>query len=460
MGAAINPVVQGLQYGMKLKQEREDRKIAQQKADQEGQYQQSLIDDAQAKLQEGHDQFQATHKLAEQAHNVQMLSAQQGINQSLLQTGYAPGFSTVGEDKDKGTVDYQASFDHPLMPGAKVTLPSPERYAQLQADRERITLAPKTEQKVTEEQAKNDAEAERQLKVDAAKLAAEHQNKLSEQAQHDSILTQIAKDKALNDLERTKITAGATMGAASLHSAATIKAAQIRTGADMFGAPDDGKVDPSPYIKALQTGQMTQEQLDNQFKGQPIAASYLKQTAYKVGGIVPITNAQQTSVGALQQLKALVPKMEELANTSTILSPIQAYERSKEIQAEVVKVAITIGGDKGQRLQKMLIDKAEGFIPGALTPKAQALQRIENFNRVVKDTFDDLFQSQSKEQKTALWGTVTGGNGSGGATQAQPAPSTVPLVPPPGGAPVASPGTPQSAPKKLVFIPGKGLVQQ
>ncbi len=44
MGAAINPVVQGLQYGLKIRQEREDRAITQQRADQEAKYQQQLID--------------------------------------------------------------------------------------------------------------------------------------------------------------------------------------------------------------------------------------------------------------------------------------------------------------------------------------------------------------------------------------------------------------------------------
>lgn len=454
MGAEYNPIVSGLQSGLQLRQQREQQKIEQERVQNERDYHDKLIEDSQQKLKQAQDQFDATHKLAESAHQVQLLGLKQGMQESLLKTGQAPGFSKLSDNPD-GTVSYGAAGDHPLFPGSQITLPSPAMYAKNQADLERITLAPKTEQKISETDAAEAAKASKQLEVDSAKLAAEHKNKLAETAAHDSVLMQIRKDQDDANLNRTKITAGATLGAASLHSQATVRAAQIRTGAELFGDPSEGKQDPSPYIQALQNGTMTDEQLKAQFQGQPVAAAYIRQAAFQGGKIVPITNQQQATISSLRQLTALVPKMEDLMDTSLIMSPLQKSEKSKEIQTEIAKIAITLGGDKGQRLQKMLIDKAEGFTLGMLTTKSQSVSRIANYQRVIKETFEDVLQSQSPTQKTAMWRTVqggaAGGSGQAGGQQGQGQPSQ-PAQPPVATMPTTQPPAPEQSSKRLVSV--------
>ncbi len=466
MGTYQNPIVQGLQAGIELKNKRQQNELEGKRIENEAKYHQSLIDDAQSRLKESHDEFQAQNELAKQAHAVQMLGAKQAIQNELLTTGASPGFSVKAQNPD-GTVTYTGAHDHPLMPDTEVTLPSPEKYTRNQADLQRIKLAPQTEQKIAEETAKQQSELQKQLQVDAARETLKGNITAANQKAHDAVLLQIRKDTDEASLGRANIQAGATLGAASIHANATTQAARIRTGAEMFG---QGGADPSPYIQGIQDGTLTQQQLNDTFKGQPLAGAYIKQAAFNGAKMVPITDKQQATVGNLQQLYSLIPKMEQLANTSTVMHPAQVYEMNREIQAEIAKVATTVAGDAGQRLQKALIDKAGGFTVGPFTSKEQAVNRIANFKRVVQDTFNDTLQSQSPTQRASIWGRVTGTLGAPGASAGQAAGQGQPAQAPPslGGLPTQAPPTgseqapptgseqapagPQAPQKKLVTV--------
>lgn len=409
----MNDILQSFVTGQarkdQLKQQQIQNELAQQTQDQANDYHQSLIEDAQTQLEETKKQNAHHVKIAQALHDQGLGALQASLADSVQKGQTIPGATMLDSGVDASTGHKWNRWQLPAYandPNGKPTvvqLMDPEDYAKRQAEYARIAEAPKVEAKIAEEVGKQQAIGDKQKEID------DRQNvfKSQQQLDHDNVLKRMNDDRIKNAMNVSKVHAGATLGAASIHARATTDAAKIRTGADLFGtAGEEGKVDPSPYITALRDGRMTQEQFDNQFKGTPIAGNYLKRTAFESAGIVAITNKQQVNLGSYQQLYALLPKLNQLA-TNSALKPWENYELSKELNAEIAKVANGLGGDRGQRLQKMLIDKASGFIPSMVTPTGMAKARVANFERVLKETFKDDFSTQSESQRKALWNQVS-----------------------------------------------------
>ena len=464
MGSYSNPIVSGLQAGLQLRQSREAREQdalrienEKQRINDERQYHQDTIQEAKDRLSQAGKQFEATNKLAQQAAQLQLLGHQQAAMDHLLKGDSVPGITAnPSTNPNPQTVTYNVAPDHPLFPQTQITLPHPEVYAQHQADLERIGLKPKTEQKIAETQAGKEEDYKRTIDLETAKAQAQSQLKQYEL----SVQKLMADQRNATTLGAAGIHANAALGAAQIHGEASKAAAKIRTGVALFD-PDGGGIDPQPYIQGILNGTLTDKQLDSSFKGAPAASNYIKQMVYQgANGAQPLSDVQQKNLSNYHSLTDLIPKLQQLANGS-VLNPLQNYELGKEIQGEIAKVANTLGGDKGQRLQKMLIEKADGLVPGPLTPKNIANERVNNYIRVLTNSFNDEFNGNSAAQRdhfaTSIGLTKYWGSNGGQAGQA-PQQGTPQQPTPPVGAPQA-PGATPSAPRVMKYNPTTGRLE-
>lgn len=402
-----------------LKQKKIENDLAQQQHDDLRGYHQGLLDEAFDKLDETKRQNDVANKIALQLHDSQMQKAKNDLA-TAVQTGQpVVGSQVLSEEKDPVTGYRTQSVQMPdwmHKPDGSPTilkLMHPEDYAKSQANLERTTLAPKTEQKIAEQDALQKAETKKLTAVEDSRNTHQMALKTME-LDNQNVLAGLLRNS------QEKIASGhdtATIQGHNIAAGATIQAAKIRTGAElaqslMTPGPDGST--PSDQINAaISSGKYSVEDLKKMFPGAPAVVQMFTMNAAK-NGVGFVTPKQQTALPAWQQLGNVIPKMQKLiSQQSQSSNGIEAYAKGmidkatnpeyknliNEIQAVLPTIATSIGGEQGQRLSDAKLKKAEGWIPDPSLPPQENQKRLQDFIREVNSMFDSTYRNLSAAQR-------------------------------------------------------------
>lgn len=393
--------------------------LAQQQHDETTKYHQGLLDEAFDKLNETKRQNDVANKIALQLHDSQMQKAKNDLA-TAVQTGQpVVGSQVLGEETDPTTGYRTQSVQMPdwmHKPDGSPTilkLLHPEDYAKSQANLERTVLAPKTEQKIQEQDALQKAETKKLTAVEDTRNT--HQTALKQmELDNQNILAGLLRNS------QEKIASGHDTAAIQGHNiaaGATIQAAKIRTGAElsqslMTPGPDGST--PSDQINAaISSGKYTLEDIKKMFPGAPAVTQMFAMNAAK-NGIGFATPKQQAALPAWQQLANTIPKMQALiSQQSQSSSGLEAMARGaidkatnpayknlvNEIQAVLPTIATTIGGEQGQRLSDAKLKKAEGWVPDPSLPPQENQKRLNNYIQEINSMFNSTFRNMGAAQR-------------------------------------------------------------
>lgn len=402
-----------------LKQKQVENDLAQQSHDDLAKYHQGLLDEAFDRMDETKRQNDVANKIALQLHDSQMQKAKNDLALA-VQTGQpVVGSKIIGESTDPVTGYRRQKIQMPEWMHGPTGEPTvieqlhPEDWVKSQANLERTSLAPKTEQKITEQNALQDAETKKLTTVEDVRAA------------HIKTLEQMKLDNqntvaALLRSSQEKIGAGhdvANIQGHAIAANATRDAARIRTGAElaqslMTPGPDGSS--PSDTInKNISNGKMSLPDLKQMFPNQPAVVNMFALNAAK-NGVGFVTPKQQTALPAWQQLGNVIPKMQKLiSQQSQSSNGVESYIRGTidsatnpeyrnligEIQAILPTIATSIGGEQGQRLSDTKLKKAEGWVPDPKLPPQENQKRLQDFIKEVNNMFDSTYRNLNPAQR-------------------------------------------------------------
>lgn len=301
--------------------------IEQQRASAATEAEKARIEQEKESLKQRQHEFDVTSKAAQALHNMQIMSEEQKIATGAAQTGIMPPGVGSSPIPVGGSVNLPGIGQIPIPPqvaagntvsfpsGHTIDIPTPQVFAQQQADIARITNKPAEEAKTREQAAVQAAETERQLKVGQQGFQQrlqeiDKQNQYENQRQANMISAQAAIHNSEN--------------------AAALQRAMITSSGGLFGMPgqfnsgvhivtsDDGEPqvihqNPADYITntigRLENGTLSSDELKKtDSKGAPTILRLASQR-----GIVPLTKDQQTNLKDLEEVSKAVPLLKEMA---------------------------------------------------------------------------------------------------------------------------------------------------
>lgn len=402
-----------------LKQQQVQNDLAQQQHDDLKNYHEGLLDEAFGKMDETARQNDVNNKIAIQLHDSQMQKAKNDLA-TAVQTGQpVVGSTLLGESVDPVTGYRKQRIQMPdwmHKPDGSPTIIEqlhPEDWAKSQANIERITNAPKTEQKITEQDALQKAETDKLTTVEDVRAA------------HTKTLEQMKLDaqKSAAELLRAsqeRIGAGhdkATVAGHQISASATMEAARIRTGAELAQslttAGPDGSTPADSINAGISSGKYTLEDLKKMFPGSPAVVQMFALNSAK-NGVGFITPKQQIALPAWQQLGNAIPKMQKLiAQQSQSSNGLEAAGKGVidkmfnseyknlvgELEAVISTIATTIGGEQGQKLSGIKIEKAKGWAPDPSLPPQENQKRLQDYINEVNSMFNSSMRNLSAAQR-------------------------------------------------------------
>ena len=353
MGHGISPAeVAGAQSGLNnlsatlqqiIQNKVQQQQLAQQKAQQD-----TANDLAQQKIDAEADvrktlsqQFQQTAKredarldLERQAHDINRQMLIQKATEGILNGnqfpgdqvapgsfGFALGNTGTQPNMVPQTMIHTLPFNGPDGKPMQIELPTPEFHAQQQADLARIQNAPAEEAKTREQQALQESEFARQIKLDAQR----HADRLAEQAQENTYN---------NNHQQTMITA--QQSELSQRLAAEHQKAIIDATGGWYGLTDNDKKkygmptgvtittdsDGQPIVSTkspadimtnvindMYDGKLSTDQVKKQY---PKQSSLIFETA-RQRGVVGATQTQLDALKGLNDISRVVPNLQEMA---------------------------------------------------------------------------------------------------------------------------------------------------
>lgn len=404
---AIDGILRALAQGHQAYQHKQELILEKQRADAQTEAEQARIKQQQEELGQRKDEAKEIHKqwalqheltkkaadLALQMHMTQLAKDYQatgvqpaGVNMSSAASSLGPG----GEANYTPTKPNQGDYQIMTLPGmgqggsdVSMQVAKPEVAATRQANLQRILDQPKIEM----EAAKQGAETTRQIEVETARAREEtkrylEQIKLTQDSENKRNTERINGENYRTKLETTSRETIANMPYQLFNNATPAERASL--------------VDPS--IEAMNNGTMSAKQVHDEFNskgmqggGMAVVGGFMKN-----GGIPP-TDKQVTfntnvkpiidTLPLIQQYINMLPKTSNgltsrlagISNADIINPELEALY--KQIEFNIATVAKNLSGDQGQRLQKALLEPAQGgYLPNKYRPTTA---NISNFNKLV-----------------------------------------------------------------------------
>ncbi len=393
-------------------------KLAQQKQDQEAQYQKADVDLRTKQLQEDHDFHTAQTKAAlaiQQAQHLKSLQDIQNSGQTPVGSTFT-GASVPGDTSDENTPvtnTYDAPDPFSQTGRSNINILSPTTVAQQAADFNRTTNQPAEERKIAEYRAQQDAETDRQIKIGAQNN--QYQLNLEAMRTH--------SDAAIHAADRASAERVATAGRTSQREQALISQGFIPPTANTTSGlpnqpsqPNGGQgVDINAsgvpeLLNSLRTGQHTATDM-GQYQGPGKMA--LRMFAQEGG--IPINQKQQDNLKGIQNVLNLLPEYQKIVNelpdTTTIPG---AFVRNKiqhvtnpelvnnlqMLNSQALTAGRAIAGESGRptNLQTQLING--GLFPSLDgTPKVQQQERLVRLHKTAIDEANTTLSNIPKGDK-------------------------------------------------------------
>ena len=349
------------------------------------------------------------------AHQAGLLQASQQMGTTYQNTGVAPAgatFSPAASSTPGGTPNFtpansaDATSQVMQIPGMGAqTVLSPEQAAARQSNIDETLAAPKRKT----EELKQGLETQRQVAVTTATQAEETKRQATINAQNQAAAIKLKKMEIEGENYRN-----------SVSTATQLKIAQMPYAIFNNMDPQTRTAIVQPSVDALNSGDMSATQVQKEFNEKGMAgAGTAVISAFMGSGGVPPTDKQVQfkqqikpiidSLPLIQQYINLLPKsisgpggvMAGLTHPDMLNPQLEAT--MKQITFNIANVAKTIGGDAGQRLQKALLEPAEGgYLPSKYKSTAY---NISNFNKlmdVVNSSIDSNLGSLPPAQRSHI----------------------------------------------------------
>ena len=375
--------------------------IESERAQAERQFREAQVQQQKDSLAEQKRQFDLNLKAAQALHNAQINEKLQSIGTTYAQTGVAPPDTQVVPSATSAqggsytpTNPQQATQQTLVMPGGQqISVPTPQAYAQRQADLKRAMLAPEVEARLKEQ-------------------SSEHGFRLEEQKQQQAAAKELADLNKSWQLEIAKMQRDSAEGVARMHDAtqrfvATLPYRWFQDSGLSVGQTSDIL---KPYVEGVYTGTISPKDLKADFaaKGLGGADAAVMSAVMKAGG-VPLNDKQVATVNSLSIFPEIVkgidtlidslPKTEGMKAGSSVNAGMKGLMTfgdknisvaQQSLESQIGRVALIVGGDQGQRLQKALLTSSEGgYMPSRFEPTDANIKRRNNFVSIVNSILKD-----------------------------------------------------------------------
>lgn len=395
---AINNILEGLKIGHARRAEQARTELEQQRLQNERDSKEAEIKIRHDSLDEQKRQFDAAQKVISAKAALDSMQQKQEIAKGIMQGVPVPGAT----QQPQGGTDQQpfspihpedaTSVLHTLPTGDTVSIPTPQTQAKTAASVYEIANKPVEAAKTRTELALQESKNQ------------EDRNKLTEEFGRRQL------DNA-NSLMRERETRASAEKIALANNATQLQVAKIAHAglSNIFGqsSPEQIKAMTDPVIQGMADGTMGYESIKKMFADKGMAGGDALVTAsFMKNGMVPPSDKQVSFVQNVKPIVDSLPLIQQYINllpkTTTglggvlagithpdILNP-ELGALMKQIQFNIAPVAKQLGGDQGQRLQKALLEPAEGgYFPSKSKPTPA---NVSNFNKLV-DILDSVVDS-------------------------------------------------------------------
>lgn len=414
-------IIQNILHGLQIADARKARQatlaIEQQRANTESEAAKARAQEAKDRLAEELRQHNLAHDIAQQTLNLnkklgeaQISGEMQKIGESVANTGVVPAGATLSpaatspQGGNYTPINPQAATSQTLvMPGGQqLSIPTPQGMA----DVKRTLMQPEIEAskaKIGQEQAARLAEIKEQ--GEQARLTAESQKSWQ--------------------MEIARMQRDSAESIAKAHDATLRFTAQLpysffaQTGLSVGQVGDLLK----PYVEGMYNGSISPQDLKADFaaKGMAGADAAVMGAVTKAGG-VPLNPKQVQTINSfgifpqiiknIDDLIDALPKTPGMSQSShaqaalkglTTLGDQNISVLKANLESQIGRVALVVGGDQGQRLQKALLSSSEeGYQPSRLMSTDANIKRRNNFVETVKNILDTQLRGVPDKQKQAI----------------------------------------------------------
>lgn len=412
---AINNILEGLKIGHARRAEQARTELEQQRLQNERDSKEAEIKIRHDSLDEQKRQFDAAQKVISAKAALDSMQQKQEIAKGIMQGVPVPGAT----QQPQGGTDQQpfspihpedaTSVLHTLPTGDTVSIPTPQTQAKTAASVYEIANKPveaaKTREALALQESKNQ----------------EDKNKLAEEFGRRQL------DNA-NSLMRERETRASAEKIALANNATQLQVAKIAHAglSNIFGqsSPEQIKAMTDPVIQGMADGTMGYESIKKMFADKGMAGGDALVTAsFMKNGMVPPSDKQVDFNKNVKPIVDSLPLIQEYINmlpktTGWLGGQVSGIKniintdldaKLKEIKFNIATVAKNLSGDQGQRLQKALLEPAEGgYLPSKSAPTTA---NVANFNKlidVINSTVDSQLGSLTPDQRNHIKANTLG----------------------------------------------------
>jgi hypothetical protein len=408
----LQGILEGLRnYSQVLQSQRQQALEAQQMAN-EREARQKQLDIESKRLDQEHNYQQAQLDLAQKAAALKNLADKQQLTLNYQQTGALPAGSTVQQSSTQ-----QARFTGGGFTGGQQLPAEPERQDINFNDENGRLIA--QAQNVLSPQGAAQLQAEREFLLEKPKLdymMAQQNAQFVRQAQLEGLKRQGEFNQAVkihgmdiaSELQRNRDTIAGenARNAAEINSREKIAMLPYNMFNNMN--PEQKNNLLQPIVSGMYDGTMSMKDAMAEFGKSnvaPAAANAIlgQFTQLTGGGMIP-SDKQVETIKNLQPIVDMLPKIQAYIQSLPVtnnwaagklnaitqndfMNPERAMQMA-QLEQPVAIVARNLGGDEGQRLQKALLEPAEGgYLPRKTDPTKVNVERFNNFLDLAKNSY-------------------------------------------------------------------------